>query len=126
MKSAGIHLLNQYSFRHTQPFAFLDKSTGPILPFMVLALCLSAQRLKVSSKSQIWYSFISNVYASIWVNYSWWESLNNSNNQHKNLINFFLITISLFHILKIQFFSLIEQLKMDIVITAISVLTICL
>ena len=38
MKSAGIHLLNQYSFRHTQPFSFLDKSTGPILPFVVLAL----------------------------------------------------------------------------------------
>ena len=38
MKSAGINLLNQYSFRHTKPFSFLDKSTGPILPFVVLAL----------------------------------------------------------------------------------------
>ena len=35
MKSAGIHLLNYYSFRHTQPFSFWDKSTGP---FVVLAL----------------------------------------------------------------------------------------
>ena len=25
MKSAGIHLLSQYSFIHTQPFSFLDK-----------------------------------------------------------------------------------------------------
>ena len=29
MKSAGIHLLNYQSFRHTQPFLFLDESTGP-------------------------------------------------------------------------------------------------
>ena len=50
MKSAGIHLLKQYSFRHTQPFSFLDKSTGPILPFMVLALCLPAQRRKSQAK----------------------------------------------------------------------------
>ena len=38
MISAGIHFLNYYSFRHTQSFSFLDKSTGPILTFMVLAL----------------------------------------------------------------------------------------
>ena len=38
MKSAGIHLLNYWSFRHTQQFSFLDKSTGPILPFVVLPL----------------------------------------------------------------------------------------
>ena len=31
MKSAGMHLLNYQPFRHTQPFLFLDKSTGPIL-----------------------------------------------------------------------------------------------
>ena len=45
MKSAGIHLLNRYSFRHTQPFSFLDKSTGPILPFVALALCIQEQIL---------------------------------------------------------------------------------
>ena len=38
MKAAGIHLLNYYSFRHTQQFSFLDKLTGPFLPFVVLAL----------------------------------------------------------------------------------------
>ena len=38
MKSAGIHLLNYQSFRHSQPFLFLDKSTGPIFPFLVLPL----------------------------------------------------------------------------------------
>ena len=32
------NLLNQYSFGNTQPFSFLGKSTGPILPFVVLAL----------------------------------------------------------------------------------------
>ena len=31
-------MLTYYSCRHTQPFSFLDKSTGPILPFVVLAL----------------------------------------------------------------------------------------
>ena len=30
MISEGIHLLNTYSFRHTQSFSFLDKSAGPI------------------------------------------------------------------------------------------------
>ena len=34
-KSAWIHLLNYYSQLHTQPFSFLDKSTAPILPFVV-------------------------------------------------------------------------------------------
>ena len=43
MKSAGVHLLNQYSFSHTQPFSFLGNSTGPILPFVVLALCMAAR-----------------------------------------------------------------------------------
>ena len=38
MKSAGIHLLSQYSFIHTQPLSFLTNSTGPILLFVVLAL----------------------------------------------------------------------------------------
>ena len=38
MKSAGIWLLNYYSFRPTQPFSFWDKSTLPRLPFVVLAL----------------------------------------------------------------------------------------
>ena len=38
MKSAMIHLLNKQSFRYTQPFSFLDKLKGPILPFVVLAL----------------------------------------------------------------------------------------
>ena len=38
MKSAGIHSLNCYSFRHLKPFSFLDKSTESILPFVVLAL----------------------------------------------------------------------------------------
>ena len=38
MKSAGIHLLNYYSFRHTQLFSFLDKWTEPILPFVVFPL----------------------------------------------------------------------------------------
>ena len=38
MKSAGIHLLNYFSLRQTQPFSFLDKWTGPILPFVVLPL----------------------------------------------------------------------------------------
>ena len=37
-QSAGIHLLNLYFFRHTQPFSFLCKSTRPILPFVVLTL----------------------------------------------------------------------------------------
>ena len=40
MKSAGINLLNKYTFRHTQPFSFLHKSTGPILPFVYLALSI--------------------------------------------------------------------------------------
>ena len=40
LKSAAIHLLNQFSFRHTQPFSsFIDKSTGPILLFLS-SLCL--------------------------------------------------------------------------------------
>ena len=38
MKSAGIHFLNYQSFRPTQPFSFLDKSTGPNLLFVALAL----------------------------------------------------------------------------------------
>ena len=38
MKSAGIHLPNYYSFRHTQPCSYLDKLTGSILQFVVLAL----------------------------------------------------------------------------------------
>ena len=45
MNSAEIHLLNYQFFIHTQPFLFFDKSTGPILPFVVLPLycmnCLS-------------------------------------------------------------------------------------
>ena len=38
MESAGIHFSKSVSFRHTQPFSFLGKSTGQILPFVVLAL----------------------------------------------------------------------------------------
>ena len=38
IKSVGIHLLNNHSLRPSQSFSFLDKSTGPILPLMVLAL----------------------------------------------------------------------------------------
>ena len=38
MKSAEIHLLNYLSFRSTQLFLFLDKFTGPIMPFVPLAL----------------------------------------------------------------------------------------
>ena len=45
MKSAGIHLLNYQSLRHTQPFLFLDKSTGSILPFTVLPLSLKSSLL---------------------------------------------------------------------------------
>ena len=41
MNSAGIHLLNQYSFKHTQPFS--NKSTGLILLFVVLALCFCSK-----------------------------------------------------------------------------------
>ena len=37
-KLAGIHLLNYHSFRHTQPFTFLDKSTASITAFVVQAL----------------------------------------------------------------------------------------
>ena len=38
IKSAVIHLLNNHSLRPSQSFSFLDKSTGPYLPFVVLAL----------------------------------------------------------------------------------------
>ena len=38
IKFTMIHLLNYQAFRHTQPFSFSDKLTGPILPFVVLAL----------------------------------------------------------------------------------------
>ena len=38
MISAWIHLLINFSLRHTHSFSFLDKSTGPILPYMFLAL----------------------------------------------------------------------------------------
>ena len=38
LKSAGIYLLNYYSLRPSQPFSFVDKSTGPHLPFLALAL----------------------------------------------------------------------------------------
>ena len=36
LKSAWTHLLNYQSFRHTQLISFLDKMTGPILPFVFL------------------------------------------------------------------------------------------
>ena len=38
MRSTGIHLLNNYSFRHNETFSFLDKSTGLIMPLVVLPL----------------------------------------------------------------------------------------
>ena len=38
IKSAGNNRLNYPSFIHFQSFSILDKSTGPILPFMALAL----------------------------------------------------------------------------------------
>ena len=38
MKSAGIHLMNFQSFIPTPTFLFLEKSTGPILPFVALNL----------------------------------------------------------------------------------------
>ena len=37
---AMIQLLNYYLLGHTQPFSFLDKLTGPVLPVMARALCL--------------------------------------------------------------------------------------
>ena len=40
MKPAGIHFLNYQSFILTHPFSFLDKATGPILPFVALPLSL--------------------------------------------------------------------------------------
>ena len=40
IKSAGIHLLNCHFLRPSQLFSFLEKSTGPILPFVALALCI--------------------------------------------------------------------------------------
>ena len=36
-ESTDIHLLKYQSFRPTQLFSFLDKLTGPILPFVALA-----------------------------------------------------------------------------------------
>ena len=48
MKSARIHLLNYYSFRHSQPFSFLDKSTRPTLLFVVLHVALSTRGPRTS------------------------------------------------------------------------------
>ena len=51
MKSTGIHLLNDHSFRATQQFSILDKSTGLISPFVGPspsneALCLGELKLR--------------------------------------------------------------------------------
>ena len=52
MKSAGIHLLNYYSFTHTQPFSFLDKSTGPIMSFVVLPICSTSTYIIKNSSTK--------------------------------------------------------------------------
>ena len=52
MKSAGIHLLNYYSFTHTHPFSFLDKSTGPIMSFVVLPICSSSTYIIKNSSTK--------------------------------------------------------------------------
>ena len=60
MKSAGTDLLNYYYFRHTQSSPFFDKSTGPILPFVVLALCPVVLVKKINVKIKVkcpWFVF---------------------------------------------------------------------
>ena len=59
IKSAGIHLLNYHSFRAIQSFSFLDKSTQPVLPLVVLTLCakLIIQSLRIQDNSYI-YKFV--------------------------------------------------------------------
>ena len=69
IKSAGIHFLNYHSLRPPQSFSFLDKSMGPILPFVALAL-FAIPSLKVGCDGgnfsahtlefvgQIWNSYI--------------------------------------------------------------------
>ena len=51
-----IQLLNYKLFGHTQPFSYIDKLTGPVLPFVARALC---QRLPKC------YSTLQNLNASI-------------------------------------------------------------
>ena len=47
MVSGGIRLLNYYYLRYTKPSSLLYKSTGPIFPFVVLALLQSLSFEKV-------------------------------------------------------------------------------
>ena len=45
--------MNLYFFRNTQPFSFLDKSTRPILQFVVLALLANDIHIAYGLKSDI-------------------------------------------------------------------------